>query len=181
MELVARLLAEIGAVDEEEDAPGAGVLDEAIGEGAGGEGLARAGGHLDERARAVSAKDFSRLVMASTWQSRMPAVASGCAKGICARRARSVSGSAATRASVSGRWKAKTRRERGCGIALVAEEGFDAGGLVEEGKLCPVQAGGEEVGQVRGVVAGLVGDGGERGAFLLGLDDADGWRSTSSR
>ena len=51
MELGEGLASEIGAVDEEEDVARAGVFDEAIGEGAGGEGLARAGGHLDEGAR----------------------------------------------------------------------------------------------------------------------------------
>jgi hypothetical protein len=56
VELVARLLAEVGAVHEEEDAAGAGVLDEPVGGGAGGGGLARAGGHLDERPRAVFGK-----------------------------------------------------------------------------------------------------------------------------
>ena len=46
-------MAEIGAVDEEQDAARAGVLDEPVGEGAGGVGLARAGGHLDQRAGLV--------------------------------------------------------------------------------------------------------------------------------
>ena len=53
VEFVASLLAEIRAVHEEEDAAGLGVFDEAIGERAGGEGLPRARGHVDERARAV--------------------------------------------------------------------------------------------------------------------------------
>ena len=49
VEFVTGLLAEIGAVHEEEDAAGLGVFDEAIGERAGSEGLSRAGGHVDER------------------------------------------------------------------------------------------------------------------------------------
>ena len=53
VELVPGLLAEIRAVHEEENAAGLGVFDEAIGERAGGEGLPRARGHVDERARAV--------------------------------------------------------------------------------------------------------------------------------
>jgi len=53
VELVAGLLAEIRAVHEEEDAAGLGELDEAIGERAGGKGFPRAGGHVNERARAV--------------------------------------------------------------------------------------------------------------------------------
>ena len=48
-----RLPAEIGAVDEKQHAPGAGVLDEPIDEGAGRVGLAGAGRHLDERARVI--------------------------------------------------------------------------------------------------------------------------------
>ena len=51
LELGEGLAAEIGAVDEEKDVARVAVFDEAIGEGAGGEGLARAGGHLDEGAR----------------------------------------------------------------------------------------------------------------------------------
>jgi hypothetical protein len=48
-----RLPAEIRPVHEEEDALGLGELDEAVGKGAGGEGLAGASSHLDERARVV--------------------------------------------------------------------------------------------------------------------------------
>ena len=48
-ELVPGLLAEIGAVHQKQDAPGAAVLEQAIDDVDGGEGLARPGGHLDER------------------------------------------------------------------------------------------------------------------------------------
>ena len=48
LELVVGLLAEVVAVDEEEDPAGVGVLDEPVAEVDGGEGLATAGGHLDE-------------------------------------------------------------------------------------------------------------------------------------
>jgi hypothetical protein len=41
------LLAEGAAIDEEKNAAGAGVLDEAVARIAGGEGFAAAGGHLD--------------------------------------------------------------------------------------------------------------------------------------
>jgi len=51
VEFIPRLRAEAGAIDQEEDALCPGVFDEAVGRGAGGEGLAGAGGHLDERAR----------------------------------------------------------------------------------------------------------------------------------
>ena len=58
LEFVDGLAAEVAAVDEEEDALGTGVLDEAVGLGDGGEGLAGAGGHLDEGARAVGGEGF---------------------------------------------------------------------------------------------------------------------------
>src|SRR5258708_5504537 len=50
-ELVTGLLAEVGTVDQEEHALRAGVLDEAIDFGAGGERLSRARGHVNERPR----------------------------------------------------------------------------------------------------------------------------------
>ena len=50
-ELVLGLLAEIAAIHEEEDALGFGELEQAIGDIDGGEGLARAGRHLDQGAR----------------------------------------------------------------------------------------------------------------------------------
>ena len=50
-ELVLGLLAEIAAIHQEQDALGAGELEQAIGDVDGGEGLARAGRHLDEGAR----------------------------------------------------------------------------------------------------------------------------------
>lgn len=53
LEFVDGLAAEVAAVDEEEDALGTGVLDEAVGLGDGGVGLAGAGSHLEEGAGAV--------------------------------------------------------------------------------------------------------------------------------
>ena len=48
LEFFQGLVAEIAAVDEEEDATRAGELDEAVNEVDGGVGLAAAGSHLDE-------------------------------------------------------------------------------------------------------------------------------------
>ncbi len=59
------LAAEIAAVDEEEDALGTGVLDEAVGLGDGGEGLTGAGSHLDEGAWRLAARERSSIVTAS--------------------------------------------------------------------------------------------------------------------
>ncbi len=53
LEFLERLVAEVAAVDQEQHAPRAGELDQAVDEGNRGEGLARAGGHLDQGARAV--------------------------------------------------------------------------------------------------------------------------------
>ena len=53
VELVASLLAEIGAIDEEEDATRASIFDEPIRKGAGGVGLARASGHVNEGSGSV--------------------------------------------------------------------------------------------------------------------------------
>ena len=49
-ELLLGLLAEVAGIDEEEDAANLGVLEEAVDGGDGGEGLAGAGGHLDQGA-----------------------------------------------------------------------------------------------------------------------------------
>ncbi len=53
LEFLERLVAEVAAVDEEEDATRAAELDEPVDEVDGGEGLAAAGGHLDQGARTV--------------------------------------------------------------------------------------------------------------------------------
>ena len=50
LELAQSLVAEIVAIDQEQDAPGAGVLDQSVAEVAGGEDLAAAGRHLDQGA-----------------------------------------------------------------------------------------------------------------------------------
>ena len=61
MELAFGLPAEIGAINKEKDALCSGVFDEAVGEGAGGEGFACASGHLDERARTGIAERFFKM------------------------------------------------------------------------------------------------------------------------
>lgn len=73
---------------------------------------------------------------------------------------------------VLGRVEGKDGAGAGIRVALVAEIGFDAGGLVGEG-----QGIGPALGNPvfrSGVAGGLLGDGGERGAFFLGFDDAEG-------
>src|SRR5207247_5726056 len=58
LEFFQGLVAEVAAVDEEEDAARAGELDEAVNEVDGGVGLAAAGGHLDEGAAFVRGEGF---------------------------------------------------------------------------------------------------------------------------
>jgi len=58
LELFQGLVAEVAAVDEEEDAARAGELDEAVNEVDGGVGLAAAGGHLNEGAAFVGGEGF---------------------------------------------------------------------------------------------------------------------------
>jgi hypothetical protein len=69
LELAQGLVAEIVAVDQEQDAASAGVLDQPIAEVAGGEGLAAAGRHLDQGARVVRGERalevFDRLDLAA--------------------------------------------------------------------------------------------------------------------
>src|SRR5206468_12643534 len=58
LEFFQGLVAEVAAVDEEEDAARAGELDKAVNEVDGGVGLAAAGGHLDEGAAFVGGEGF---------------------------------------------------------------------------------------------------------------------------
>src|SRR2546422_10257112 len=58
LEFFQGLVAEVAAVDEEEDATRAGELDEAVNEVDGGVGLAAAGGHLNEGAAFVGCEGF---------------------------------------------------------------------------------------------------------------------------
>ena len=169
-ELLLGLLAEIAGIDQEEHAADAGVLEQAIDGRDGGEGFSRAGGHLDERARAgVLERDFKicdglDLALAEMGRvERWEIVEAGTegatggekfAEGLGAMEGEDLAGA-------------------GLGIALIGEAGDDAGGLVEEGQrhtggLNPLQLGG-------GVVGGLVLGDGDVGAegFLLGLGDAD--------
>ncbi len=94
LELLERLVAEVAAVDQEQHAPRAGELDEAVDEVDGGEGLAAAGGHLDEGARRSWASDFSRFLMAVTCAGQRPVVLSG---GSVFKRARRVVTASAAR------------------------------------------------------------------------------------
>src|SRR5438477_11079536 len=73
LEFFQGLVAEIAAVDEEQDAARAGELDKAVNEVDGGVGLAAAGGHLDEGAAFVGSESF--LEVADGFNLRGPKVA----------------------------------------------------------------------------------------------------------
>src|SRR5205085_885307 len=61
LEFLQGLVAEVAAVDQEENAARAGELDEAVNEVDGGVGLATAGGHLDEGAAFVGSERFLEI------------------------------------------------------------------------------------------------------------------------
>ena len=73
LELLQRLVAEVGAVDEEEDAARAGELDQPVDEVDGGEGLAAAGGHLDQARGVVGGERL--LEVADGFDLRGPEIA----------------------------------------------------------------------------------------------------------
>ena len=133
------------------------MLDEPVGERAGGEGLAGAGGHLDEGARlrfgeglleaadGFDAADADVLAVVGMLEGHL---GEATAEGVgffepLRERFGTVKGEDAARARMR--------------IAFVAEVGFDAGGLVEEGKLAGERAA-KKVGQVLRILAGLIGD-----------------------
>ncbi len=111
------------------------VLDEAIGEGAGGEGLAGAGGHLDEGARARFGEGFFEAAdgfdaadadVFAIVGMREGHLGEAMAQGVglfepLRERLGAMEGEDAARARMR--------------VALVAEVGLDAGGLVQERKL----------------------------------------------
>jgi hypothetical protein len=75
LEFFQGLVAEVAAVDEEEDAARAGELDEAVNEVDGGVGLAAAGRHLDESAAFVGGEGF--LEIADCFDLRRPQITLG--------------------------------------------------------------------------------------------------------
>src|SRR5438093_1999231 len=75
LEFFQGLVAEVAAVDEEEDAARAGELDEAVNEVDGGVCLAAAGGHLDEGAAFVGGEGF--LEVADGFDLRGPEIGRG--------------------------------------------------------------------------------------------------------
>ena len=168
LEFVDGLAAEVAAVDEEEDAPGTGVLDEAVGLGDSGEGLAGAGGHLDEGARAIGGEGFFKL---RDGVDLALAERDGVQRGELAKAGAEGIGLLDEFEQVLRRVEGEDGARAGVGVALVAEVRLDASGLVGEGQRIrpalgdPVLRG--------GVAGGLLSNNGERGADFLRLDDAE--------
>ena len=77
LELVERLLAQVVAVHQEQDALGLGELDEPVAEVDGGERLAAAGRHLDQRAGPIVGERRFEVLNASICTRQSPSVFSG--------------------------------------------------------------------------------------------------------
>lgn len=174
LELGECLAAEVGSVDEEEDALGAGVLDEPVGEAARGESFAGASGHLDERARAIlsegllQVRDGLVLAVAEVAESEF-----GRAEGEGAQTGAQGVRPGEPRGECLGAMEIVDAARARLGVAVVAEVGLDAGRFVDERERTGGD-GGERFGQVRRVVAGLIGHAGKGDALFFRLDDTDG-------
>ncbi|KYC51213.1 MAG: hypothetical protein AMQ22_01349 [Candidatus Methanofastidiosum methylothiophilum] len=169
LELAPGLAAEIVAVHEEQDAPGAGMLDEPIAERDRGESLAAARGHLNQRARpGLRERRFEigdgfdlAAAQAGGHQRRQPGQAAAQGVGLrepLAQNLGPVEREDAARARV--------------GVALVPEERLGAGALVGEPE--PVLVKRQGVGNAALVLAGLVRHAGQGRALGLGFDDPAG-------
>ena len=167
VELALGLFAKVVAVHNEQHAARIGVLDKAVGEGAGGVGLAGAGGHLDQRAglilreRLLQAGDGFDLAIAHAGGDERRQLAQPGAQRVGFTQPfgegfRLMEGEDIARARLR--------------IARVAEEGFHACGFIEKPQL---GLGLEEGRQLARIECGLLGDAGEQHAFFLGFDDTD--------
>ena len=183
VEFLLGLAAEVGAIDQEQHAPGAGKLDQPVDEVDGGVGLAAARGHLDQRARLVGGQRLFQVVDGLDL--------GGPEAGFDQRRHGFEAGEKSRRwlggVMSGGSGGARIAQPLGQGVGLVeskdaagarrgveavGEVGLDAGGFVEEGQ--GPAPGGKRGRQALGVLAGLDFDAGKGGAQLLGLDDAGG-------
>ena len=169
VELLLGLPPEVGAVHEEEHTLGFGVLDEPVSLRASGERLAGAGGHLDERTRAVLRERLFELGYGLHLTGAHP----GIRQRVCEGHLRQSGAEGVRFSQPSGEGFRPVEGEDApgarVGVALVAEEGFHAGGLVEKrqraGDLSAKRAG-----QIFSVVTRLLGDTRESNACFLRLD-----------
>ena len=169
LKLLQRLVAEVVAVHQEQNAFGARLANQPPGERAGGEGLAGAGGELNQRPgpvlgqRSFKAGDGLDLAVAQTARVERRHLPQPGAQGVglaqpVVQRLGAVKGEQPARARL--------------GVAPVAEEGLGAGALVVvDEQIVPA---GEVLRQAQHVLLGLLGDAAQGHAGLLGLDDACG-------
>lgn len=175
-ELPGGLPAEVGAIDEEEDALGTGVLDQTVGEGAGGEGLSRAGGHLDEGAGMILGKGLlelrDRLELAGAEALAGERMGDG-HPGKPRPQGLRLDDPSGQRL---GTMEAEDPAGAGMRVTLVPEEGLRAGRFVKEWEALDSRGEelGEEVGKLSGIVSRLLRHGGKGRADFLGLDHSDG-------
>ncbi len=144
-----------------------GVLEQSPAEGAGSEGLAGAGGHLDQRAglilgkRGLQAGDGVDLAVAQAGSVQRRQVLEPAAQGVgflqpAVQRLRLVEGEDAARAWL---W-----------VARIAEVSLLAGGLVvEDERVGPAR---EMAGEIDHVLVSLLRDTAQGNARLLGFNDA---------
>ena len=189
LELAEGLPPQVGAVDEEEDAPGTGVLDQPVHLVAGHEGLAASGGHLHQGPRPVLRQGLFQvrdgallrgpevggvqgrhgpepLAQVSRYQIGGRRV--GCLREAGAPRFRD----AKPLGQCHGRMKGKDRAASRLRVQPVGELRFRAGALVQEGEGTLV--GGKVVGQAGAVLLRLHFDATQGEALRLGFDDAHG-------
>ncbi len=178
LEFLERLPAEIAAIHEEQDALGSGVFHEAIDEIDGGVGLARAGGHLDERARTTLGEGAFKVV--DGLDLRRPESAGGQRRKF-AKALRQCRAFPMLHPGEQG-FRAMKREHAAAarvGIEAVGKEGLRARALVGERKRrFPGRQAERDAGDIFG---GLLLDAGEGVAFGLGLDGADGFAVNEQR
>ena len=178
LELLEGLLAEVGPVDEEQDALGLGVTDQPLADVRRGEGLARPRRHLDQRPRMVvlerAFQVADRLELSVAQPGRIvpqlghrrdagPQRAAGVFDVVLDLPLKCL-GPVEPEHPPSGRFR----------IHAAGEPGLVAGRLVAVGQAAVEQVGGQGVGQVGLVLDRLPLHARERRALLLRLDDADG-------
>ncbi len=178
LELLERLLPEVGPVDEEQDALGLSVADQPLAHVRRGERLARTGGHLDQRSgvvvleRSLQIGDRCELGIAQPGRIVLQLGHGGDAGP---KRAAGVFDLALDLPHERlGPVEPEHPSSGRLGIHAAGEPGLVAGGLVAVGHTAVDQVGRQGVGQVGLVLDGLPLHTREGGALLFRLDDPNG-------
>ena len=168
------LATKIGAIHEKQHALRSGVLDEAVSEAARGVGLARAGGHLDERTRVGCGKRLFEIRdafdLAGAEILRWQQMGNGHGREPATKRCRlgeprSKGFRTMKREDAAGTWG---------GIAFVAKHCFNARGFVEERQRAG-RDGLYEIRQVHRVMGGLLGNASQQHTYFFCLNYSDGF------